>query len=127
MQDHGYFKGMFTIAAIWNWSVALLFMTLAIFNIEQLGLFLKIFPQNYLWFHLFLGVVIVFGIGYRWAGQDVIANRNIIKMGIIAKLWVFALIGYAWITGVVTILAAGAGTVDLIFSILFINVLRQTK
>jgi len=55
MQDNGYFKGMFTIAAIWNWSVALLFMTLAILNMEQLGLFLKIFPQNYLGFISFLG------------------------------------------------------------------------
>jgi len=127
MQNNKSFKGMFTIAAIWNWSAALLFMTLAVLNMELLGLFLKTSPQNYLWFHLFFGVVFVFGIGYLWAGQDVIVNRNIIKMGIIAKLWVFALIGYAWITGVVTILAAGAGTVDLIFSILFFNVLRQTK
>lgn len=127
MQANRSFRVMFTIAALWNWGAALLFMAMAIFNLPILNLFLKVIPENYLWYHLFFGVVFVFGIGYYWAGQDLATNRNIVKMGILAKLWVFVLIGYAWIAGAVTILAAGAGTVDLIFTILFINVLRQNE
>lgn len=127
MHEKDGFKVMFTAAAIWNWSAAALFMPLAVFNLPQLGLFLKVFPESYLWFHLFFGVVIVIGIGFYWTGQDVYTNRNIIKMGVMAKIWVFVLLGYAWITGTITILGAGAGTVDLIFTVLFINVLRQTR
>ena len=54
-------------------------------------------------------------------------NRNIIKMGIIGKALVFILLTGGWLKGVVTILAAGAGAVDLVFTILFIQVLMKTK
>lgn len=121
------FKFMFTIAALWNWGAALLFMAMAVLNLQAMSLFLIIKPPTYLWFHLFFGVVAVFGLGYYWAGQDLRMNRNIVKMGAIGKTWVFCLILSGWLTGAVTFLAAGAGTVDLVFAVLFVHALNQSK
>ncbi len=121
------FKVMFTVAALWNWLAALLFMAMAVLNLQVLSLFLTIKPASYLWFNLFFGVVFVFGLGYFWAARDLGTNRNIVKMGAIGKTWVFILILGEWWTGAVTVLAALAGTVDLVFAILFVQALRQSK
>lgn len=123
MQVKNSYKPLFTIAAVWNWSTALLFVSLSFFSHRLLSLFLNIIPQSFIWFNLFFSLVVVFGLGYYWAGQDVLTNRNIIKMGILGKLLVFVLVTYAWLTGVLTTVAAGAGAVDLVFAILFMRVL----
>ncbi len=121
------FKVMFTVAALWNWLAALLFMAMAVLDLQVLSLFLTIKPVSYLWFNLFFGVVFVFGLGYFWAARDLGTNRNIVKMGAIGKTWVFILILGEWWTGAVTVLAALAGTVDLVFAILFVHALRLSK
>ena len=121
------FKLMFVVAALWNWLAALLFMAMAVLDLQVLSLFLTIKPVSYLWFNLFFGVVFVFGLGYFWAARDLDMNRNIVKMGAIGKTWVFILILGGWWTGAVTVLAALAGTVDLVFAILFVQALRQSK
>jgi hypothetical protein len=80
-----------------------------------------------LWFHLFIGIVFVFGLGYYWTSKDTERNRDIIKMGIIKKSFVFCMLLYAWLAGIVTVLAFLAGTVDLLFTILFVEVLMKLK
>ena len=127
MQNDKSYKTFFTVAALWNFSAALLFVFMAMFSHKNLGFFLNIIPESFLWYYLFLCLVAVFGVGYYWIGQDVHMNRNIIKMGIIGKTLVFILLTGGWLKGVVTILAAGAGAVDLVFTILFIQVLMKTK
>lgn len=88
---------MFTIGALWNWGVAALITSLAAFQLDALSWFLVDIPQSFLWFYLFFGLVVVFGLGYYWIGQDVQGNRNIIKMGAIAKTIVFVLVIPAWL------------------------------
>ncbi len=88
---------------------------------------MKIEPVSYLWFNLFFGVVFVFGLGDYWASQDLRANRHLVKMGAIGKTWVFLLILVGWLDGAVTFLAALAGTVDLVFAILFAHALSRSK
>ena len=48
-------------------------------------------------------------------------------MGIFGKSLVFILLIGGWLNGVVTILTAGAGAVDLVFAGLFIQVLMKTR
>ena len=127
MQTEKSYKTFFTVAALWNFSAALLFVFMAMFSHKLLGFFLNIIPESFLWYYLFLALVFGYGLGYYWTGQDVRMNRNIIKMGIIGKMLVFILLTGGWLNGVVTILAAGAGAVDLVFTILFIQVLIRTK
>jgi len=127
MQSERYFRTMFTVAAIWNWSAALLFMAMAALDLPILKWFLTVIPESFLWYHLFLCLVAVYGLGYFWIGRDVIRNRAIVKMGIIGKMLVFVLLTSGWLNGVVTILTAGAGAVDLVFTVLFIRVLMKTR
>ena len=121
------FKTLFTIAAIWNWSAALLFAFMALFNHTLLGYFLTIIPESFLWYHLFLALVFVYGLGYYWIGNDARRNRDIIRMGIIGKALVFVMLTGGWLQGVITVLTAGAGIVDLVFAVLFIKIFYEVK
>ena len=120
-----YNRRLFFIGALWNWSAAIVFAVISIFLTSYLPLFLKIIPENMLWFHLFMGAVFVFGLGYYWISKDTYRNRDLIKMGIIGKTFVFCLLTYGWQTDVVTILVFLAGTVDLLFTFFFVEVLTK--
>ena len=125
MRSEAYCRRLFTIGALWNWAIAALLAGLAAFSLEGLALFLNDIPESLLWFHLFFGLVAVFGVGYYWIAQAPHRNRDIIKMGVLAKSLVVALVIPAWYAGQVTALGASAATVDFIFTILFIDVLVQ--
>ena len=125
MRSDAYCRRLFTIGAIWNWGVAALLTSLAAFELPALAWFLNDVPESFLWFYLFMGIVAVFGLGYYWVGQDVQRNRNIIKMGVLGKLIVFALVIPAWLSGEVTLLGAASAAVDLVFTFLFIDVLMK--
>jgi len=127
MQNAGYFKKLFVVGALWNWGAAIFFSGISIFYQPLLPYFLNEIPENMLWFHLFLGLAFVFGLGYYWIGQETERNRDIIKMGIIGKAFVFCMLLYAWITGLVTVLVFLAGIVDLLFAILFTGVLMKLR
>lgn len=127
MDTRSYRRIMFTAAAWWNCLVALLFMAMATLTRELTTLFLNEQPRSFLWFHLFFGLVAVLGWGYYLVAQDPQRNRNIIKLGAVGKLWVVALIVGGWWTGQLTLLTVAAVTVDFVFAVLFIDVLRRTS
>lgn len=122
MQSDTSHKGFFTIAAVYNWSAAALFSYMALFNHTLLGYFLKTIPESFLWYHLFLALVFVYGLGYYWIGNDPVKNRDIIKMGILGKILVFILLTGGWLKGTITIFTTGAGVADLVFAILFFRI-----
>ena len=126
MRSEAYCKRLFTVGAIWNWAVAALLITLAALDLDEVSLFLNLIPESFLFYYLFVGMVAVFGLGYYWVAQAPQRNRDIIKLGVIAKSIVVALIIPAWFSGEVTSLSAAAATVDFIFTILFVDVLLNT-
>ena len=126
MRSDTYCKRLFTIGAIWNWAVAALLFSASTISNDALSLFLNRIPNSFLWFNLFMGVVVILGLGYYWVAQDVRRNRDIIKLGILAKSLVVALVVPAWFSGEVTTLTVGAATVDFVFTILFVDVLLNT-
>lgn len=125
MRSETYCRRLFVVGALWNWGVAVLVTSLAALELHALSWFLNDIPESFLWFYASMGVVAVFGVGYYWVAQDVRRNRNIIKMGVLGKTLVFVLIIPAWLSGEVTALTAAAATVDLVFTILFIDVLMK--
>jgi len=105
----------------------LFFLGMSVLNKELLTYFHRI-PETMLWYYLFLAAVFVFGIGYYWISVDTWRNRDIVKMGIIAKILVFLLFLLYLLKGEITLLLFLAGCVDLLFAGLFIKVLiRMTK
>ncbi len=122
MPKEGYYKKMFFIGAIWNWVATL---TFAIGWKFLFPLFGMAFPNYLVFYMLFLGLCFVFGIGYFWVSRDISSNHGIVRMGIIGKLLVFVGFLIAWYMGEVALIIVGAGVVDLIFAILFIEFLNS--
>ncbi len=121
MPKQEYYQKLFFIGAIWNWVAT----TTLIFGYKILfPLFGMVLPVYPVFFLMFLGLCFVFGIGYFWVSQDLGKNHGIVKMGIIGKLLVFVGLLWAGITGQIHFILIGAGIVDLVFSILYIEFLR---
>lgn len=116
-------RDLFLSAALFNWAVAItfLFAYQPVFNLIGLSPV----PQNPIYLHLFACLVAAFGLAYYWISQDFQKNRNLVKLGIIGKLTVFALpLAYCLASSISWQLPALA-SVDLIFAILFANALRK--
>ena len=120
-----YEKNLFFTGALWNWSAAMFFFSLSVFD-KQLLVYFHNIPQTMLWYYCFLGAVFIFGLGYYWVSKELVKNRDIIKMGIAGKTIVFTLFLIYLFKGEITFLLFLAGCVDLLFTILFFKVLVRT-
>jgi hypothetical protein len=68
---------------------------------------------------LFFGLVFFIGVAYWWVSNDVSKNHGIVKFGICAQSFVFALLAYHTLVGNVHPLYLIPGIIDLIFAILY--------
>jgi hypothetical protein len=120
MRKEKYYRYLFLIGAIWNWSATTIFF----FAYEQIfSLAGMEVPANPLFLRLFLSLAFVFGIGYYWVSRDITNNHAIVKLGIMGKLCVFVLMTYYWVEGYVKLSLVPTGVVDLIFAILYLEFL----
>lgn len=120
MKSAGYYQKLFLIGAIWNWLATLPFMIgyrwiLPLFNMEL--------PTYPVFLILFLGLAFIFGIGYYLVSKDIHKNHDIVRLGIIGKLFVFSAFLWAGIAGQVAWPLVGAGVVDLVFAFLYMEFL----
>jgi hypothetical protein len=112
---------MFLAAAIWNWTLAIGFLTLSRIDINYFPATGLVIPNTMLWFDSFLGLVFAFGLGFYFVSKSVKENHGLIQMAVFEKFWVF-LIGVSWfILGQASILVVGFVTGDLILGLLFIE------
>ena len=122
-QDNTMQRRMFLSAACFNWLVAIALVV----DIDLLfGIFgVAPVPTEELFLHFFATVVFVFGIAYYWIANDVIANQALIRVGAIAKM-VLVCVGIIDVAlGIVSWQILILLSVDLVYSLLFFNVLRQ--
>ncbi|MDO9264294.1 MAG: hypothetical protein Q7U02_10040 [Desulfosalsimonadaceae bacterium] len=122
MSKEDYYRKLFLVGAIWNWvaTTTLIFGYKIMFPLFDMPL--PIYPVFFL---MFLGLCFVFGIGYYWVSQDLSKNNDIVKMGIIGKLLVFVGLLWASISGQIHYILLGAGLVDLVFAIFYIEFLMK--
>jgi len=120
MRKEKYYRNLFLIGAIWNWSATTIFFFAyePIFSLAGMEV-----PANPLFLRLFLSLAFVFGIGYYWVSRDIANNHAIVKLGIMGKLSVFVLMTFYWIEGDVKLSLVPTGVVDLIFAILYLEFL----
>ncbi|MCO4756935.1 MAG: hypothetical protein KC477_02890 [Oceanospirillaceae bacterium] len=111
-------------AALFNWSVAIVFLLAYQPVFHTIGL--SPVPHNPIYLHLFACLVALFGVAYYWASQDLMNNRNLVLLGVIGKLSVFILPLMYYLLGYISWQLPALASVDLIYAILFINVLRHT-
>lgn len=118
------YRTLFLSAAIFNCSVAVIFLFAyqPIFNLIGLNPI----PQNPIYLHLFACLVALFGIAYYWVAQDFTNNRNLVVLGVIGKLAVFTVpLGYC-LLGYVSWQLPALASADLLFAALFIGALRRS-
>ncbi|MFW9990475.1 MAG: hypothetical protein ACFFD4_00305 [Candidatus Odinarchaeota archaeon] len=124
LNKENYYKYLFLIGAVWNVILGLAFILTSIFMLETgFDLFGVIVPSSLMFYHLFFGAVIIFGVGYYLVSVDLDKNHGVVIIGVIAKIWVFVITGYYFFIGDINILGVAPAVGDLIFAILFIEFL----
>ena len=112
---------MFLVAAIWNWVLAIGFLSLSRIDINLFLAFGLDIPNTMLWFDSFMGMVFVFGIGFYIVSKNMNENHGLILMACFEKFIVFIIPTSWFILGQASIWVLGFVTVDLIFGLLFIE------
>jgi hypothetical protein len=108
-------RWLFTIAALFNWSVgASLFLAY-----PSLAPLMGLPTQPTVWIHIVAAIVIVFGYAYWRIANDPRRFREYVTLGIVAKL-AFVIVIYAhFLRGTANVVLAVLVTGDLIFAVLF--------
>ena len=115
---------MFLAAALWNWLVALV----SLFANEMIRSGLRMPPlADSLNLHLAMSCICLFGIGYYWVARDLSKNQAIVKLGMIGKFGVFAILLGHVISGDIPYALAAPGVIDLVFAALFLEFLMRTR
>lgn len=138
-----FWKKMFFVGSLWNISIGLTGLLLTDFILmmmfgkapmmENFSAFINgTVPvvdnlQTLIFFRFFMIAVILFGIGYYWVSRDLLANRAIIWLGLVAKLMIFFTFAYYFTMGQSSFFSVLICSGDFVFSILFILFLYQTK
>ncbi len=119
MDKQKYYKKLFFIAALWNWSTSVCFFFTYEYLFPIIG---EKVPDSPIFLKQLLGLVFAFGLGYYWVSLN-LSNTDIVKMGIFGKLFVFITLLYYAIIGSHVWITVLPGVVDFIFAIFFIQFL----
>lgn len=130
MNKNNYYKNLFLIAGIWNICASIPFIIFGKEIVNLLNLKMQFPPLQYsIWLYLFLAIVFTFGIGYFMVGKNIDKNHGIVVLGIITKVIVFIVFAYYYFfkENILDILIFLIGVGDLVFSILFLEFLKNHK
>jgi hypothetical protein len=81
--DEAFYKNMFLVGAVWNVLGGGLIVTTTEWIFASAGLRP---PEPPLYYHAWIALFVVFGIGYYMVSRDLYRNKNIVVLGIIGKL-----------------------------------------
>jgi len=139
----GFWKKMFFVGSLWNLSMGItsfvhkFFILMMLFGNapvrENLTAFINgAVPavdnlQMLIFFRFFMIAVILFGIGYYWVSRDLLANRAVIWLGLVAKLIIFFTFTYYYALGQSSCFSVLICSGDFVFSIFFAAFLWKTK
>lgn len=128
MERPSYHKNMYTIAAIWNWILAVGFLILPRIDIGYFSLAGPMDPPpTLLWFDSFFGLVFAFGLGFYFISKNTTENHGLIQISVFEKTWVFVMgLGY-FLLGQASLLVVIVVLGDLIFGLLFLEDLLAIK
>ncbi|TFF83794.1 hypothetical protein EU524_01855 [Candidatus Thorarchaeota archaeon] len=121
MEREKYHRYMYSVAALWNWILAISFLVLPLMSMDYFTLFGLPIPNTLLWFDCFFGLVFAFGLGFYIISKSTKENHGLIQIAVFEKTWVFLmglgffLIGEASIWVIVVVVG------DLIFGLLFLE------
>ncbi len=112
---------IFLAAAVWNWTLGIVFLVLPRIDINYFTLTGLVIPNTMLWFDSFMGLILVFGFGFFLVSRNMMENHGLIMMAIFEKSWVF-IAPMTWFflgQGSIWVVVFASG--DLLFGLLFIE------
>jgi hypothetical protein len=113
---------MYTIAAIWNWILAIGFLILPRIDIGYFAIAGPVDPPNtMLWFDSFFGLVFAFGLGFYFISKSTTENHGLIKISVFEKTWVFVMGLYYFLIAQASIWVIVVVSGDLLFGLLFLE------
>ena len=113
---------MYTIAAIWNWILAIGFLILPRIDMAYFAIAGPVeAPPTMLWFDSFFGLVFAFGLGFYFISKSTTENHGLIKIAIFEKIWVFAMGLYYFLIAQASIWVIVVVSGDLLFGLLFLE------
>lgn len=121
MEREVYHKYMYITAAIWNWVLAVVFLTLPRIDISYFWLAGDTIPPTLLWFDCFMGLVFGFGIGFYLISRNTAENHGLIQIAVFEKCWVFIVGLYYFLMAEASVFVLAVVTGDLIFGLLFLE------
>jgi hypothetical protein len=120
-----YTRILFLSGAVWNWAVA---ASLFILSVAMPSAFVDLgmqVPNTMVWFHCTVGFVGVFGVVYFIAYRDPSARHGIALSGVVEKFFIFMALMTYFFAGDVGPIGVALVVVDLVYGILFLEVLRH--
>jgi hypothetical protein len=123
LKREAYYTWLFFTGAIWNIIIAIIYLVLPALGFDLFSFFGTPEPSSRIWYDLFFGAVLIFGIGYYMVGRDITKNEDIVKLAIVGKFGVFLIALYYFILGEVNIVMLLPASVDLIYGFLFLEFL----
>jgi hypothetical protein len=107
---------LFYSAAVFNWLAALLLFAplglAAVIGLEPL-------PIGGPYEGIMIAAIVVFGVGYFWVARSPRENISVVKLGLLGKLSVVAVIYFYGFTGVANLHLVAMATGDLLYSVFF--------
>ena len=127
MDKKSYYKFLFFIGAAWNILASISFILTSIYNLSAFPAYGIAVPISMIWLQSFLFLVANLGIGYLIVSMDISKNHGIVIIGVIAKLGYFIICVIYLLIGDIGVLTLLFASVDVVFSILFIEFLINYK
>ena len=122
-----YHRYMYLVADLWNWILAVTFLTLPRIDIHYFSLAGDTIPPTLLWFDCFMGLVFAFGIGFYLISLDMHKNHGLVMIAVFEKVWVFVIGLYYFLIAEASALVLAVVTGDLIFGLLFLEDLLAVR
>ena len=118
-------RPFFLVAALYDIILGAGFFLLYVPLFDILGIAL---PNNISYIHLTAAFVFTQGVGYWFVYQEPVANRGIVKIGVVYKFMFSALAAYYLVIGdLLHPVFALFGGLDVLFLIGFVLFLRETR
>jgi hypothetical protein len=114
---------LFSAAAVFNLIAAAPFLVAPLQFARLIGM--QPMPSDPLFTHLTAALVLAFGWGYWQVSRDPVANRPIIRLGIVGKSLVVLVVCLDWIAGNTNWPMALVVSGDAAFVVLFLDYLRR--
>ena len=127
MDKKEYYKYLFLIGAIWNIVLGVIYIFTSLLLEEPFEMVGLETPSSLIFYYLFFGIVMIYGVGYYLVSTNLDKNHGIVLMGILGKLWVFCISCYYFLVGDFNFFGMTPSIGDLFFSILFVEFLLNYK